>query len=344
MSIIQNNRGATLVFVALSLLLLLLFLGLVIDTGWMVYVRAQGQKRVDAAALAAASALVEQNPANRRKQATRLANTFSDQNTVINASTDPANVVDPMKYDLTTGALTNLKSDWTPGVAGDNCNAVKIATTVPTPLFFSGVRNSFGDSETGSTDINVNAVAHLPCPGVGYLSKGGFAPIALRQCQFDTASDCERSQSFLDISLNIDISAFTTYNLSANFCSDLVNGIIPATADAAVEIGETINLIGLDQLPVCLQALLDHFRYCTVGNKCADPPDPRCTVRVPIVDQCIGLGSGNVVGFATICLNRITLVPIILQASLECNEYAGNTDGAGGVCLGTYTRSPILVQ
>src|SRR4030095_11145222 len=109
--------------------------------------------RVDAAALAAARALVEQNPTTRQTNATTLANTFSDQNTVINASTDPANVVDPMKYNLTNCALTDLGSDWTTGSVGDNCNAVRVATTVPTPLFFSGVRNVFGASETGSMNI-----------------------------------------------------------------------------------------------------------------------------------------------------------------------------------------------
>ena len=73
MNIIRNNRGATLIFVALSLFLFLLFLGVATDTGWTVYVRSQGQARVDAAALAAARALVEQNPTTRETNATTLA-------------------------------------------------------------------------------------------------------------------------------------------------------------------------------------------------------------------------------------------------------------------------------
>jgi hypothetical protein len=285
-----------------------------------------------------------------------LANTFSDQNTVINASTDPVNVVDPMKYNLTTGALTNLGSDWTPGAVGDNCNAVRVATAVPTPLFFSGVRNVFGSSETGSMNINVNAVAHLPCPGSGYPTEGGFAPIALRQCKFDTASDCEANQTLFQ-SPDIDggdNSAFTTYNLTgANTCKQLASGTIPSGIDTEVVVGDTINLVGSGQVSSCLKDLEDHYTpYCTTTNRCnSDPPDARCTVRVPIVDQCTGGGAGaasdgKVVGFATVCFTGFDSQgsPKFIKGSVECNEYAGGTGGAGGICLGTYTRSPILVQ
>ena len=58
MNILKNNRGVTLVFIALFLFLLLAFIGLAVDVGWTTYVRSQGQARVDAAALDQTSGLV----------------------------------------------------------------------------------------------------------------------------------------------------------------------------------------------------------------------------------------------------------------------------------------------
>jgi len=76
MNIVRNNRGVVLVFVAMGLLLFLLFLGLALDTGWLVYVRAQGQARIDAATLAAAAALVEKDARTREAKADTLANSL----------------------------------------------------------------------------------------------------------------------------------------------------------------------------------------------------------------------------------------------------------------------------
>ena len=103
MNIVRNNRGVVLVFVAMGLLLFLLFLGLALDTGWLVYVRAQGQARIDSATLAAAAALIESG--DRQSRAEELANTFSEKNLVVNDTVNPENVVTPMKYDETDGSL-----------------------------------------------------------------------------------------------------------------------------------------------------------------------------------------------------------------------------------------------
>src|SRR5687767_8854786 len=54
---VKNERGAVLVFVTLMIVLLLIMVGMGLDTGHLVYIRAQGQPAVDAAALAAAAAI-----------------------------------------------------------------------------------------------------------------------------------------------------------------------------------------------------------------------------------------------------------------------------------------------
>jgi len=52
---VRNEQGFALVFATLMIVLLLVMVGMGLDTGHLVYVRSQGQPAVDSAALAAAS-------------------------------------------------------------------------------------------------------------------------------------------------------------------------------------------------------------------------------------------------------------------------------------------------
>src|SRR5690606_17611468 len=54
---VNNERGYTLIFVTLMITVLILMVGMGLDTGHLASVRSQGQPAVDAAALAAASAV-----------------------------------------------------------------------------------------------------------------------------------------------------------------------------------------------------------------------------------------------------------------------------------------------
>ena len=54
---LENQRGAVLIFVTLMIVLLLIMVGLGLDTGSLTYSRNQGQAAVDAAALSAVSGL-----------------------------------------------------------------------------------------------------------------------------------------------------------------------------------------------------------------------------------------------------------------------------------------------
>src|ERR1044072_9893152 len=54
---VKNERGSVLIFATLIIVLLLIMVGMGLDTGHLAYVRSQGQPAVDAAALAAAAAI-----------------------------------------------------------------------------------------------------------------------------------------------------------------------------------------------------------------------------------------------------------------------------------------------
>ena len=58
---VKNQQGYVVVFVTLMIVLLMIMVGMGLDTGHLAYVRSQGQPAVDSAALAAASAIPSGN-------------------------------------------------------------------------------------------------------------------------------------------------------------------------------------------------------------------------------------------------------------------------------------------
>lgn len=308
MTLHLNNHGVTLVFVALGLVTFLMFIGLCLDAGWMIYVRSQGQTRVDAAALAAASALKEQDATSRHGGAQTLANTFANSSTgtniVVDSSVNPENALKPMSYNLSTGELTS--ADWA------TANAVQVTNEIPTPLFFSGIRNVFGATENGSTDINVGATAYLGCP----TRARPTLPIAL----------C--ADSIVDFSF-------------PGSCGELVIKNIPSAVDgyffasgpgctpgvfSELTIGEELTLND-DQSGTCRAAL---------G---ANPPSG----IVPVVSgSCTPGEERDIVGFAYLRNLSRDETSGIIQGELGCNRVDPSQSGAQ--CFGVTATIPLLVQ
>ncbi|MGE0821061.1 MAG: pilus assembly protein TadG-related protein [Candidatus Binatia bacterium] len=358
MNILNSERGVAITFVAMGLFLFMLFLGVALDTGWTVYVRSQGQARVDASALAAASGLFSQNTATRETEAKNRAETFSDtENPVLTTDTDPTTDVIPMHYNPATQALTDAPS-WAPPPNGDftqpGANAVRVDNAVPTPLFFSGIRNVFGAAETGQTDINVSAVGFLGCPGGALVSGPGFAPIALRACRVGFPGSCGQVktlwQSPDSTGSATDNSAFTTlFGTGTNVCRSLVNGTQDPTQVAACD--PPINLVGSGQTTDCLCELRQKYiinNGCNEDSCTTTPPDPNCTATLPVVDTgCAGdegcgtpepeSSRGQVVGWASICFTEIV-------TGTGCggggNSGGGNSGGGTGGSTGGSTGTP----
>src|SRR5215470_15447745 len=107
---VKNERGSVLIFATLVIVLLLIMVGMGLDTGYLAYVRSQGQPAVDAAALAAASAIPSGNMTTVTDQATKFnpgaTNPGAGNNYVSSSSSNHqigANNVTLVKYDPTTG-------------------------------------------------------------------------------------------------------------------------------------------------------------------------------------------------------------------------------------------------
>src|SRR5882672_3634404 len=109
----RNERGSVLVFVTLMVVLLMIMVGMGLDTGHLAYVRSQGQPAVDSAALAAASAIPSGDMTKVTDQAAKFnpgasGNPGPGNNYV--SSSIPNNKIDPdnvtlVKYDNVTGAI-----------------------------------------------------------------------------------------------------------------------------------------------------------------------------------------------------------------------------------------------
>ena len=154
----KNQRGSVLVFVTIMIVLLLVMVGLGLDTGQLTYVRNQGQAAVDAAALAAVSALPSRNAAQVEGRAAGF-------NTTNNYVESPTNIIGSanvsyVKYDF--AAQDIIPGTWTI----NDANGVRVAleqasgsSAITTPVFLTPLMNLFGTKTSGTQDVSVSAVA-----------------------------------------------------------------------------------------------------------------------------------------------------------------------------------------
>lgn len=170
----QNERGSVIVFITLMIVLLMIMVGLGLDTGHLAYVRSQGQPAVDAAALAAASAIPTGLPQSVYSRVTQL-NFVEGSNDGGNNYLDSpnnligANNVTLINYDAATGnitAATGTSKDST-----GNANGVRVAleasnpyggtvgAAMKSPLFLTPLFNLFGHTVSGTQNVSVSAVA-----------------------------------------------------------------------------------------------------------------------------------------------------------------------------------------
>ena len=172
MSRANSEKGGVLVFMTFMIVLLLIMVGMGLDTGYLSYTRSQGQAAVDAAALSAVSGL----PLNAGAVTARAAAFNSTNNytgAVVQSNVIGASNITYVQYNETSGVITDL-----PSIAGANGVRVALEKTNPytgttsstqmrTPAFMTPLMKLFGASASGSNDINVSAVAALKAlPGI----------------------------------------------------------------------------------------------------------------------------------------------------------------------------------
>jgi Flp pilus assembly protein TadG len=167
---VKNERGFAFVFATLMIVLLLVMVGMGLDTGHLAYVRSQGQPAVDAAALAAASAIPSGNWPTITERAARFNPGGGNPGSGNNYLDSPNNQIGGLnvtlvKYDNTAGDFT------TSGVNVNNANGARVALensnpyggtagkAMKSPLFLTPLLNLLGQAASNTADVSVSAVA-----------------------------------------------------------------------------------------------------------------------------------------------------------------------------------------
>jgi Flp pilus assembly protein TadG len=222
MRAVNNQRGSVLIFVSLSIVLLLVMVGLGLDTGRLVYFRAQGQAAVDAAAIAAVSAL----PSGSITEVNDRAAAFNSKNSYLDSQKNEitgANIT-YVQYSPSDGTIT------TSGANIANANGVRVAletnnphtggnpaTAMLAPLVLTPLLQLLGQNVNTTADVSVSAVAVIKgVPGL---------PIAIEEARCGQSNP----QKLLQSSSNKDNSGYTTYwvhNASASEIRGLLKNAI----------------------------------------------------------------------------------------------------------------------
>ena len=268
MRLINNERGSVLIFVTLMIVLLLVMVGMGLDTGHLVYVRAQGQAAVDAAALAAASAI----PTGNATQVSDRAGAFNSSNNYPDSSNNlitGANLT-YVQYSPASGTINAS------GVSIANANGVRVALETTNPhtgsnpatamisrLFLMPLLNLFGHSTNSTADISVSAVAVIKAsPGL---------PIAIEEARCTQANP----QKLLQSSSQTDNSGYTTY------------GIVAASANQIRELLKSANSCGggMPAVGIGYPTLLNNGQIAAVYSDFEDvfKTDPSRCYLIPVV-------------------------------------------------------------
>lgn len=251
MPAIKNERGYVLVFVTIIIVLLLVIVGMGLDTGHLAYVRSQGQPAVDAAALAAASALptgdlttVQNQAAKFNPDATGNPDPTGNNYVSSPSNTITANNVTVIHYEPTTGTVTTASSLDPTAPQNVRANGVRVAlennnpyggtvgAAMKSPLFLTPLFNLLGYTANGTADVSVSAVSVIRAlPGM---------PIAISQTL------CGNDDATLDLqSGGSSNSGWETYyitNASTDQIRALWNNLPVCSGQPLVDVGYCGNL------------------------------------------------------------------------------------------------------
>jgi len=143
------------------IVILMVMVGLGLDTGHLTYVRNQGQAAVDAAALAAVSGLPSAQASGNPAEVQNRAAAYVSKNDYVGSSTNPIgnSNISYVKYDFTSNTITNYSEPMA------TANGVRVAleggNSITTPMFLTPLMNLLGIATAGTQNVNVSAVATI---------------------------------------------------------------------------------------------------------------------------------------------------------------------------------------
>jgi Flp pilus assembly protein TadG len=267
MNKLRNQSGSVLVFITFMIVLLLIMVGMGLDTGVLTYSRSMGQRAVDMAALSGAAGLAKQDSdaiASNIEQLNATNDYFKGSGNQIDGTVNPASGVGKnvtlMRYDFAKGELEPNAVPLT------KANAIRVAlettnpytggssnSAVSTPAFLTPLINLFGGgtSASGSNNVNVSAVSVIKGnPGL---------PIALAGCnpawenQSAAPIPFQQTSSGKTSAVGIENSGWTTYLENATSTKSLlpmITAILNCQGTGTVGVGTPICLGNGSNTPV----------------------------------------------------------------------------------------------
>jgi len=302
MKTFKNDSGSVLVFITLMITLLMVMVGMGLDTGWLTYGRSQGQRAVDAAALAGAAGVGKGDTAAIKKNIEALNNDYIKEGANPINGTVGGNNVMLVKYDKATGNIV-------PEPDINQANGVRVAlektkpaaygggssgTSINAPLFLTPLFNLLGINTSGSADVNVSAVAvYSTMPGI---------PLALGRCNAGQQNIFFQTPSG---GANPNNLAWTTYTLKETNTPDIIDRIrhiINCQGGGQASVGTPICLSNGQNTPVVREFEL-----------LADPSGNTCYFTPVVADQtnftgCTG-PDNTIQAWASVCIKYVCAPP-----------------------------------
>ena len=295
MTAAKNERGAVLIFMTLMIVLLMIMVAMGLDTGHLAYIRSQGQPAVDAAALAAASAI----HTGDTTQVEYRVKAFNSTNTYLNSPNNQigsANIT-YVNYDASTNTFTSQGGT----LAGANGVRVALETTNPyggtpntpmkSPLFLTPLFNLLGISTSNTVNVSVSAVA--------IVKSAPDLPIAMEQTLCGVKNPSGQYQKteakLLQSNAADETSGYTTFYINSASKTQIYNllmGSVSCAGAASVGIGFCTELNNGQ-----ISTIYSDFEKVFLAGK----TEERCYL-IPVVatgvtyNQC-----SNIVDFAQFC-------------------------------------------
>jgi Flp pilus assembly protein TadG len=314
----RNDSGSVLVFITLMIVILMVMVGMGLDTGFLTLSRSMGQRAVDMAALAGAAGLARGDAASIQSniQQIMVTGTTNDyvgrSNNAIDPTVNGKNVT-LMTFDFKTNTITgttnNIKAANGVRVALETTNPYTAAgsnSAVSTPAFLTPLMNLLGGgaSAAGANNVNVSAVSVIQAqPGL---------PIAINGCNpawvgTDTAIPWNQAPSG---GQNPNNSGWTTYldnSVSSPDIKALIKKIAACQGTGIVNVGTDICLNNGQQTPDL--NLMDTL----IGTNSDGSPKCYLTPIVPPTNTFNGCGDGisnnqsenEILAYAQICPKAI---------------------------------------
>ena len=321
LSLQQNNasaeRGSVLTLTAVSLLVLMGFMGLALDVGYVYMVRNELQDAADAAALAGAGKLFSgtSSTPNFAVASTTASNAIANLNNKAANAALVTGIISTGYWDL-TGSIVGVHAGATP-LPFNDFPAVKVQITKSGT---NGAVNAFFSQVLGITTFNPTATAVAVVTGPG---QGNLFPMVLSDCLFNTyygSNGPLKATSTSPLSNQDDIkqtigqpyvfaieSAYhagscnsgqwSSYNLSSDTAT--IGNMIAGTQTASMAIGSSFSTSMANGSKT---ALYSAAAKCSSGGG-----TPSCGyVLIPVIaDSAIGSGSSTPIK-ALACLHIIT--------------------------------------